>query len=98
LDGGFLFVTDVGCTDIFSGYEIDERSSLGKPRIPLPVADKGAAVFRSGRKSNRPCFLSVGFSETARWREAITRRSLVQIQPPQPTKHRISQEIRCFFF
>ena len=39
---------------------------------------------------------------TKRWKtgisELITRRSLVQVQPPQPQNRLISQEIRRFFF
>jgi hypothetical protein len=50
------------------------------------VADEGGAIFRSGRTKSTAFVFAVDFFVAARWREAITGRSLVQIQPPQPAK------------
>ena len=46
---------------------------------------KAAGKYRSGRKIEGSVSLKI-FSGTARRREAITRRSLVQILPPQPRR------------
>lgn len=60
-----------------------------------PVEQTGpeSVVFRAGRAGNKPECLPTAYKP-----QLITRRSLVQVQPPQPQNRLISQEIRRFFF
>ena len=78
------------------GYETDERSSLGYGACPLPVAEEGQAPYPQRSKTARISVSPQQFSGTARRGAAITRRSLVQILPPQPKRKR--RFVRLFSF
>ena len=65
------------------------ESCLGAERIDLRVF--GDFRPKKARKA-------LGRSGLSVWTQLITRRSLVQVQPPQPQNRLISQEIRRFFF
>jgi len=71
------------------GYEADERARWDwSPSAAGGGKSEGDSVQRSKklRKSESPKV----FSGTANWREAITRRSLVRILPPQPPNSQAS--------
>ena len=94
-----------------SVIEIDRESTflgtLGCPLFPTQTLTQ-TAENRHGAKRNNLRVLG-DFRPQKAWKalrcsgrrnrqQLITRRSLVQVQPPQPQNRLISQEIRRFFF